>query len=101
MGLSKNATVLLLLVTVINVVYFLRMMLTLIQLSAWSQVASKEDKKVGLGSQTWNGGRGLLLKEISRMGITNQSLSHWKDYEISMASDELVKNLRFKEGTLD
>ena len=31
----------------------------------------------------------------------NQSLSRWEDYEISMASDELVKNLRFIEGRLD
>jgi hypothetical protein len=77
------------------------MMLTLIRLSAWSQGASKGRKRVGLGSQTWNGGRELLLKEISKTGIMNQSLSRWEDYEISMASDELVKNLRFKEGRLD
>ena len=31
----------------------------------------------------------------------NQSLSHWKDYEIYIASENLIKNIRIKEGTLD
>ena len=101
MGLSKNAIAVLLLVTVISVVCFLRMMLTLIRLSAWAQGALKGRKKFGLGSQTWSGGRGLLLKEISKTGIMNQSLSHWKDYEISIASENLIRNIRIREGTLD
>ena len=101
MGLSRNATVLLLLVTAISVVCFLKMMLTLTQLSAWSQVASKGARKVGQGKLTMSGGRESLLKEISKMGITNQSLSRWKDYEMSMASEELLNNLRVGEGKLD
>ena len=35
------------------------------------------------------------------MAITSQSLSRWEDYEKSMASDDLVKNLRKDEGLLD
>lgn len=31
----------------------------------------------------------------------NQSLSHWRDYEMSMASEELLNNLRVGEGKLD
>jgi hypothetical protein len=98
---SKSVIALLLLVTVIGVISFLRMTLTLIQLSGWSRVASKEEKKVGLGSLTTSGGRASLLKEISKTGIMNQSLSHWKDYEISIASENLIKNIRIREGTLD
>jgi hypothetical protein len=101
MGLSKNATAVLLLATVISVVYFLKTMHTLIRLSAWSQVASKEEKKVGLASRTWSGGRALLLREMSKMATMNQSLSRWEDYEMSMASDELIKNIRVREGKLD
>ena len=88
-------------VIVIGVISFLRMTLTLIRLLGWSQVASKGEKKVGLGSLTTSGGRVSLLKEISRTGITSQSLSHWKDYEMSIVSEDLIKNIRIREGTLD
>jgi len=98
---SRSVIVLSLLVIVIGVISFLRMTLTLIQLSGWSRVASKGGKKVGLGSLTTRGGRASLLKEISRTGIMNRSLSHWKDYEISIVSEDLIKNIRIREGTLD
>ena len=35
------------------------------------------------------------------MATMNQNLSRWEDYEMSMASDELIKNIRVREGKLD
>lgn len=55
----KSGTVLPLLVIVISVICTLRMMHSLILLLVWSQGASKDARKVGLGKQTKSGGKAV------------------------------------------